>query len=147
MASGLVVAVAARLSLRRPSPLPVAARKLIPKRPFEPLAALRFVALLTAVVLAAAIAKTYLGNASLPWVLTASGLVDVHAAAASAAQTATRVPGQAAWAELGLSGAFIANSLVKCLVAAVKGSRRFALRLIPGILAMAATFAAVAAFG
>lgn len=147
IASGLVVAVAASLSLRRPSPLPVGARKLVPKRPFEPISALRFVALLTTVMLATAIAKTYLGEASLPWVLAASGLVDVHAAAASAAQSATRMSGDMALAQQGLIGAFIANSLVKCLVAAVKGSGAFAWRLIPGILAMAATFALVASLG
>ncbi|WP_157480871.1 MULTISPECIES: DUF4010 domain-containing protein [unclassified Lysobacter] len=66
------------------------ARKLVPKRPFEPISALRFVALLTTVMLATAIAKTYLGEASLPWVLAASGLVDVHAGAASSAQSAMR---------------------------------------------------------
>jgi uncharacterized membrane protein (DUF4010 family) len=68
----------------------------------------------------------------------------VHAAAASAAQSMTRLPGDAALAQAGLIGAFVANSTVKCLIAAIKGGRRFALRLIPGIVAMTTAFALAA---
>lgn len=143
-AAGIVVAAAAWLSAASSPSTAAPVRKPISKRPFEPLAALRFVFLLAAIMLGAAIAQAYLGAASLPWVLTASGLADVHAAAASAAQSMTRLPGDAALAQAGLIGAFVANSTVKCLVAAIKGGRRFALRLIPGIVAMTTAFALAA---
>lgn len=144
VAAGIVVAAAAWLSAASSPSTAAPVRKPISKRPFEPLAALRFVFLLAAIMLGAAIAQAYLGAASLPWVLTASGLADVHAAAASAAQSMTRLPGDAALAQAGLIGAFVANSTVKCLVAAIKGGRRFALRLIPGIVAMTTAFALAA---
>ncbi|ALN81045.1 MgtC/SapB family protein [Lysobacter antibioticus] len=143
-AAGIVVAAAAWLSAASSPPTTAPVRKPISKRPFEPLAALRFVFLLAAIMLGAAIAQAYLGAASLPWVLTASGLADVHAAAASAAQSMARLPGDASLAQAGLIGAFVANSTVKCLVAAIKGGRRFALRLIPGIVAMTTAFALAA---
>lgn len=143
-AAGIVVAAAAWVSAASSPSTAAPVRKPISKRPFEPLAALRFVFLLAAIMLGAAIAQAYLGAASLPWVLTASGLADVHAAAASAAQSMTRLPGDAALAQAGLIGAFVANSTVKCLIAAIKGGRRFALRLIPGIVAMTTAFALAA---
>lgn len=145
IAAGAAVAAAAWLSTRSSSvatTIPV--RKLVSQRPFEPMAALRFVALLGAIMLGSAMARSSLGEASLPWVLALSGLADVHAAAASAAQSMAREPLDAQLAEQGLMGAVIANSLMKCVVAAAKGGRRFASRLIPGTLLMAACFVLVA---
>jgi len=148
IAAGAAVAAAAWLSTRSASvTTAVPMRKLVSQRPFEPMAAMRFVALLGAIMLASAIARSHLGEASLPWVLALSGLADVHAAAASAAQSMARDPLDARWAEQGLMGAVIANSLMKCLMAAVRGGRGFAWRLIPGTLLMAACFVLVAALG
>ena len=117
------------------------------KRPFQPLHVLAFVGILAAIVLGAAIARRWLGDSSLPWVLAASGLVDVHAAAASAAQlvAAGQVGTQAAM--VAVAAALAANSLLKCLMAILKGGRNYALRVVPGILLMVVSFvvAAIAA--
>lgn len=148
IAAGVAVAAAAWLSTRSGSATTAPPmRKLASQRPFEPLAALRFVALLGAIMLGSAIARSTLGEASLPWVLALSGLADVHAAAASAAQSIARNPLDAPLAQQGLMGAVVANSLMKCVVAAARGGRRFAARLIPGTLLMAACFVLVAWLG
>lgn len=145
IAAGAVVVASAWLSTRSSTAaVSVPARKMVTQRPFEPMAALRFVALLAAIMMGSAILREVLGQASLPWVLAASGLADVHAAAASAAQSMMRDPLDARLAEQGLIGAFIANSLMKCLVAGIKGGRGFASRLIPGTVLMAAAFVLVA---
>jgi uncharacterized membrane protein (DUF4010 family) len=113
------------------------------KRPFEPKQVFGFVAIVAAVMLVAAIVRSRLGEASLPWVLAASGLVDVHAAAASAAQSAASGHVQLHTAMLAVLAALTTNSLVKCIVAAIKGGRSFALMVAPGIVLMVAAFAAV----
>lgn len=146
--AGAAVAAAAWLSTRSAyATTAIPMRKLVSQRPFEPMAALRFVALLGAIMLGSAIARSRLGDASLPWVLALSGLADVHAAAASAAQSIARDPLDAPLAQQGLMGAVIANSLMKCFVAAARGGRAFASRLIPGTLLMAACFVLVAWLG
>lgn len=143
--AGALVAASAWLSMRpHAGEASVVLGKVASQRPFEPLAALRFVALLGAIMLGSAILRGSLGQASLPWVLAASGLADVHAAAASAAQSVVRDSLDARLAQQGLMGAFIANSLMKCVLAAAKGGRRFAWRLIPGTLLMALGFVATA---
>lgn len=110
------------------------------KRPFEPRHVLAFVAILGGILLLSAIARHWLGDGSLPWVLAASGLADVHAAAASAAQLVAQ--GQIAEdaALLAITAALAANSLMKCLMAAVRGGRAYAARLIPGIVLMVVAF-------
>ena len=68
----------------------------------------------------------------------------MHAAVASAAQLVavgrigieTAVPG--------IALAFAANSAMKLVMAFLTGGRAYALRLLPGIVAMVAAFAAVA---
>lgn len=141
-ASGLVTTAAAAISSWRSFGTPVDASKFAGKRPFELLAALRFVALLAGVVLSAAILRSLLGQGSLIWVLGLSGLADVHAAAASAAQMVASEQINANLAALGLLAAFVANSLLKCAIAIVKGGRTFAVRLVPGLAAMMSSFAA-----
>lgn len=110
------------------------------KRPFEPLHVLAFVAIIASVMLVSAIAKAWLGDSSLPWVLAASGLADVHAAAASAAQLVAAGQVDHALALVAIAAALAANSLSKCVLAAINGGRAYALRLIPGICAMVAAF-------
>ena len=103
---------------------------------------LAFVAILAAIVLLAAIARHWLGAGSLPWVLAASGLADVHAAAASAAQLVATGQVTADQALVAVLAALATNSLMKCVVAALKGGRHYALRVIPGIVLMVVAFAA-----
>jgi len=110
------------------------------KRPFEPLHVLTFVGIIALVMLVSAIAKAWLGDRSLPWVLAASGLADVHAAAASAAQLVSAGQIDQPLALVAIAAALAANSLTKCVLAAVNGGRAYALRLVPGICAMVAAF-------
>lgn len=109
-------------------------------RAFEPRQALLFVAILSVVMVASAAAQAWLGHAGLDATLALSGLVDAHAAAASAAQlvVAGRIPPQAALT--GIALAFATNSAVKLGVAWVSGGRAYALRLLPGVVAMLVAF-------
>lgn len=109
-------------------------------RAFEPRHVLVFVAVVAAVMLLSAAMLAALGDAALEWTLAASGLADVHAAAASAAQlvavgrigTGTAVPAVAL--------AFAANSAMKLVMAFVTGGRAYAVRLLPGVVGMALAF-------
>lgn len=109
-------------------------------RAFEPRQALLFVAILSVVMVAAAAAQAWLGHAGLDATLALSGLVDAHAAAASAAQlvVAGRVAPQAALT--GIALAFATNSATKLGVAWASGGRAYALRLLPGVVAMLVAF-------
>ncbi|UPG86675.1 DUF4010 domain-containing protein [Luteibacter aegosomatis] len=113
-------------------------------RPFELGTALRFAALLGLVLWVTAVARATWGEASVPWMAAISGAVDVHAAAASVAQSvaAGRMP--AADAATAVVTALAANSLLKCVFAAWRGGLAFALRVVPGIVAIVAAFAVVA---
>jgi uncharacterized membrane protein (DUF4010 family) len=113
------------------------------KRPFAPLQVLAFAAILGAVMFLAAIARHWLGDKSLPWVLAASGLADVHAAAASAAQLASSQQLDQQTALVAIAAALAANSLMKCAMASLNGGRHYARRVIPGIVLMVLAFAAV----
>lgn len=110
------------------------------KRPFQPLHVLGFVAILAGVLLLAAIARSWLGDGSLPWVLALSGLADVHAAAASAAQLVSGQQVGTDVAMIGVAAALAANSLTKCLLAVVNGGRDYAMRLVPGVVLMVVAF-------
>ncbi len=110
------------------------------KRPFEPRRVLVFVAVLATIMLLAAIARQWLGAASLPWVLAASGLADVHAAAASAAQLVGGGQIDTDLALMSITAAFATNSLSKCVVAFTTGGSAYAWRVAPGVAMMVAAF-------
>jgi uncharacterized membrane protein (DUF4010 family) len=115
-------------------------------RPFEPRKVLGFVALLAAIMLFAALMQRVLGERSLPWVLAVTGLGDVHAAAASAAQlvAAKQVSTDVAlWA---LLAALATNSAMKGGFAWLRGGPRFALLVVPWIALMVGAFAATLYF-
>jgi uncharacterized membrane protein (DUF4010 family) len=139
----LVALAAAALSSWRSFGSPVDAGTFAGKRPFEPMAVLRFVGMLAAIILLAGILRSALGKESLVWVMALSGLADVHAAAAAAAQATASGHADLDQAALGLLAAFMANSLLKCMIALVKGGMAYAIRLVPGIAAMMAAFAAL----
>jgi len=110
-------------------------------RPFELGEVLRFVALLGGVTLLVAIARDELGDASLPWVMVVSGIVDVHAAGASLARAVSGAhldPGAAA---ANMTAALAANATLKCTLAAWRGGRRFALGVVPGVAFIVLVFA------
>jgi uncharacterized membrane protein (DUF4010 family) len=110
-------------------------------RAFEPKHALVFVAIVATVMIVSAAMLAWLGNAGLDVSLALSGLADVHAAAASAAQLVAvdRITPQAAVPAIAL--AFAANSTTKLVMAFATGGRAYGFRLLPGIVAMVAAFA------
>lgn len=118
---------------RRPPP---------PKRPFELRQVLAFVALLAAIIMVAGIARHWLGEQSLPWVLAATGMADVHAAAASAAQLTAAGQISEQLAMQCILAALATNSLAKCIVAYARGGGAFAAQVAPGIVLMVSAFAA-----
>lgn len=144
-AAGVVAVGAAVLASWRAFATSGDGRELAGKRPFEPMHVLGFVAILAMIVLLAAIARHWLGAGSLPWVMGASGLADVHAATASAAQLVATGQVDADQALRAVLAALSTNSLMKCVVAALKGGRGYAMRVIPGIVLMVVAFAAAMA--
>lgn len=109
-------------------------------RPFGVKHILVFVAIVAAALLVSAAALDWFDDRALPWTLAASGLADVHAAAAAAAQLVAEnriMPVAAAWA---LACALTTNSLVKLVVAFSTGGGPFGWRLVPGVVIMVATF-------
>ena len=139
-AAGVMAATAALVASWRAFSVSGDGHTLAGKRPFEPMRVLAFVALLATVLLLAAIARRWLGEGSLPWVLAAAGLADVHAAAASAAQLVASEQIRAEQALVAVLAALAANSLMKC-VFALKGGWGYAARIIPGIVLMVVAFA------
>ena len=113
-------------------------------RAFEPRHVLLFVGIVATVLLLSAWTLAWLGDAALAWTLAVSGLADVHAATASAAQlvAAGRIGLEVAMA--GIVLALAANSMVKLVMAFATGGRAYALRLLPGLVAMVAVFATTA---
>lgn len=140
-AAGAVAVMAALAANKRSFAEPIDIDGFYGKRIFEPLHAFGFAGLLAGVMLLAAWLRSVLGESSAIWVLGASGLVDVHAAAASAAQLESAASIASTQAEYGLLAAFGANSLLKCLMAWLKGGSAYALRVAPGIVLMLAAFA------
>lgn len=115
-------------------------------RAFEPRHALAFVTIVATVMVLSAAMLAWLGDAGFVATLALSGLADVHAATASAAQLVAvgRLSPQAAVPAIAL--ALAANSTTKLVLAFITGGRAYGARLLPGIVAMVATFAVVAWF-
>jgi len=141
-ASGVVAVGAAVVASWRAFSTSNDGHSLAGNRPFEPRRVLAFVTILAAILLLAAIARHWLGAGSLPWILAASGLADVHAAAASAAQLVTTGQVDQDRALVAVLAALATNSLMKCVVAVLRGGRHYAMRVVPGIVLMVVAFAA-----
>jgi uncharacterized membrane protein (DUF4010 family) len=115
-------------------------------RAFQPLSALKFTALLALVLLGAAALKHWLGDAGAVAGIAIAGFADAHAGAAAAAQLVSAgelTVHEAMWPVL---AAFATNTLSKLGFAWATGGRAYALRLLPGLLGMAAAFAGSAAY-
>ena len=141
-AVALLAALAASFHAQKATP---DGRELAGTRPLQPRQALIFVAILAVVFLVAAIARDWLGNASLPWVLALSGLADVHAAAASAAQLSGAGLVGPRLALFAICAALATNSAMKCLMAVTQGGRAYAVRVLPGVIGMVLAFLGVVA--
>ena len=106
-------------------------------RAFDLRGSVVFALTLTAILLTSAALTDLLGSGGLIVATAVAGLADTHSAAISAAALAAAgkvSPGQAAVAVL---AALSTNTLTKLVVARVAGTRRFALAMAPGLLALA----------
>ena len=140
-AAGAMAAGAAAVNSWRTPSTSGDAANMAGKRPFDPKRVLGFVAVLTSILLLAAIARQWLGGASLPWFFAALGLADVHAAVASAAQMVSTGEVRIEPALVMILAAITANSLEKCVMAMVRGGWAYASRVVPGIVLMVIAFA------
>jgi uncharacterized membrane protein (DUF4010 family) len=142
LAAGIVAVAAALLSSWRSFGTPMPAEDMSAGRAFEPLQVLAFVATVGCVLLLAGAMHAWLGNAALAWTLGVSGLADVHAATASAAQfvaVGRILSGEALFA---VFIAFASNTLTKLVVAFLQGGQAYGMRLLPGLAAMVVAFGA-----
>lgn len=101
-----------------------------------------FVALVATLMVLSAAALARWGNAALEWTLALSGLADVHASAATAAQLVAIGRLAPDDVQVGVLAAFAANTAVKVGMAFASGGRGYGLRVLPGTVAMVAAFAA-----
>ncbi len=109
-------------------------------RPFEPLHALAFVAIVAAALLLSAALHAWMGDAGLAWAAGAAGLADVHAAAASLAQLVAVEQVAVENARWPLAAALATNSSLKLLLAFLRGGTGYGLRVLSGVVAMVAAF-------
>lgn len=145
VAAGGVAVGAAAISSWRAFATAGDGKEVAGRRPFEPRHVLAFVGIVAGIVLLSAIARRLLGESSLPWLLAASGLADVHAAAAAAAQLFASNQIDRATAHVAIAAALAANSLMKCALAFFRGGPDYARRVVPGIVLMVAAFVAMSA--
>jgi uncharacterized membrane protein (DUF4010 family) len=113
-----------------------------PGRPFEPRHALVFVAIVGAILLLSAGVHRWLGDTGVLIAAAVAGLADAHAAAASVAQRLASAQIATAHAGWAVCVALAANSASKLLMAWLRGGRGYCLRVLPGVLAIVAAFAA-----
>ncbi|MFC3677008.1 MgtC/SapB family protein [Ferrovibrio xuzhouensis] len=109
-----------------------------PGRPFRPATALLFALMLAAILFASAALQAWLGEAGLLLATFLSGFADTHAPAISAAALAGSGHMAPQGAVLPVLAAFSSNTVSKIAFAAAGGGRAFALRVVPGLLLVAA---------
>lgn len=112
-------------------------------RPFHPTHALLFVALVSAILLVAAILQHWFGDAGALAAAGVSGFADAHASAASIAQVFNAGQVDPDVAGLGVLIGFATNTVSKTTIAFVAGGRSFGLHLLPSHVAMLVAFAGV----
>ncbi|MCC7247895.1 MAG: MgtC/SapB family protein, partial [Lysobacter sp.] len=142
VAAGVAAVAVAAVARSRAVSDGVGAERVAPGRPFEPRHALTYVAIVAAILLLAAIVHERLGEAGLAVAAGVSGFADVHAAAASVAQLVAASRVSVDDAALPVLIALIANSLAKFGMAWLRGGSGYALRVLPGLAAIAIAFAA-----
>jgi uncharacterized membrane protein (DUF4010 family) len=107
-------------------------------RAFDLLSALGFAALMGAVQMVAAGLNAWLGSGGLLLAAAATGLADAHSAAASVATLVSAGKIGAAQAVYPVLIGLSANTLVKAIAAFASGGKPFAVRIVPGLVAMVA---------
>jgi uncharacterized membrane protein (DUF4010 family) len=105
-------------------------------RAFEPKFAIIFACAFAFMLLIAAVLQRLLGPSGAQATIAVGGLIDTHAATASAARLASSGTLGLAPAAFAAMLAITANTLVKGVAAAVAGGRSFAIRLCPSLVGM-----------
>jgi uncharacterized membrane protein (DUF4010 family) len=105
-------------------------------RAFSLTTALLFAGLISAMLLLSAALNTWLGKAGVMAAAAVAGLADTHAAAVSVASLVTGGKFTAQEAVLPILAALTTNTVSKMVVAVSSGGRAFALRIVPGLLAV-----------
>jgi uncharacterized membrane protein (DUF4010 family) len=132
-AAGLYGAIFTLQALRQP-----AAESAASGRAFSLTAALAFAAALTAVLVAAAALRALFGETGIVVAALLAGIADTHAAAISIASlVATGAIGPAD-AVLPILAGFSSNTVTKTVLAVTAGERAFAVRVVPGLILVAA---------
>lgn len=113
-----------------PTPIQVSGRA------FSPATALLFAAVVAVILLAAAALNAWFGSGGLLMAAGIAGLADTHAAATSVASLAASGTLPAAETAVPILVGLTTNTASKLFVAVTNGGRRFALQVIPGLLAV-----------
>jgi len=138
--AGALLAVGASWRLARRAPESSALPDEAARRPFQPLQALLFAALLAGVLLAAEAARSVLGSDAALAATGLAGFADAHAAAASAAQMAVN-GAFSSWQALLAIGLALATNAVSKIVAGFAGAQ-----WTFGVVNLAAQFGLISLF-
>jgi uncharacterized membrane protein (DUF4010 family) len=106
-------------------------------RPFDPKTAVVFVLVVGLTLVISALLTQWLGDRGLMLAAGVAGFTDAHAAAISSASLAASGRTQAEFAALAVLVGFTTNTVSKTVVAFSLGDRRYALKLVPGLVLMA----------
>lgn len=107
-----------------------------PGRAFDVRTAVAFALTLTAVLLVSAVLTDLLGSAGLVAGVAVAGFADTHSAAISAAALAAAGKASPEQAAIAVLAALSTNTVTKFVVAWLAGGRAFAVKLVPGLLAI-----------
>ena len=145
LAAAGIVAVLCALAigwreLRTPAPK----SESVKGRPFHPGHAIAFAAIVGVVLLIGGFVHSKLGDAGLVLTGAISGFADVHAAAGSVGQLVASDDDALRLGSFAVLAAFATNSASKAIGAFAAGGAAYGLRVLPGLLAIAAAFAAAA---
>lgn len=140
-AAGVVAALYALAIGWRELRTPAPTAESVKGRPFHPGHALAFAALLASILLVGGFVHSKLGDAGLVLTGAVTGFADVHAAASSVAQLVASEEGAERLGCFAVLAAFTTNTASKAIGAFVAGGAAFGLRLLPGLVAIAAAFA------
>lgn len=136
VAAGLVAAALAAVYVVRARGAEHEAPAAASSRPFDLRHALLFAAIIAAALLLSAALHAWIGDRGALLAAIAAALADVHAAAVSLGQLAATATLPLSQAALGVTLAFVVNSLVKCVAAFAAGGAAFARPLAIGVLAI-----------
>ena len=145
LAAGAIVAALYGLAFALRAATPAGLTAAEPGRTFSVGTALGFAAMMAVMLLVSAALRNWLGEAGVTVGAAVGGFVDAHSASISVASLAASAKMTPQEAVLPILAALTSNALAKIAMAIGAGSRAFALRIIPGLVAPIAAAWAIAA--